>query len=263
MNYILKLLGVISLTLMVALSGCITDTNTNNNQNANNQVQTNTNGNINNNMGLHNYTQNHTPGAGRVVGQNGNINTTMLSAGINAFPKEPLSEEEKLGLIEMREEEKLARDVYLTLYDKWKIPVFQNIANAELSHTTSVKLLLDKYNISDPADNSPVGVFKTPKYQKLYNELVEKGSKSEIDALIVGATIEDLDIYDLQQWSAKTDSEDILYTYANLEKGSRNHMRSFIRTLKNYGGNYTPQYISQEEFDQIINSQVERGPVNR
>ncbi|ADG13496.1 Protein of unknown function DUF2202 [Methanocaldococcus infernus ME] len=251
MNYFLKMVAIVLLISMVAFSGCMANTDNNNNQNIDNQVNT-----PNNVQTNHHNNRN-------VVNNNGDINTTIMHTIIASYPKQELSEKEKEGLIEMREEEKLARDVYLALYNKWKIPIFQNIANSELSHTTSIKILLDKYGIKDPVVDDTPGKFTNPKYQKLYNDLIEKGYKSVIDALIVGCTIEDLDIKDLQYWASITDNEDIKFTYANLEKGSRNHMRSFYRLLKNYGGNYTPKYISQEEFEQIINSQIERGPVNR
>ncbi len=183
----------------------------------------------------------------------------MLCSDVDALPKQTISSEEKEGLLEMREEEKLARDVYLTLYAKWNLPIFKNIANSEQTHTDSIKHLLEKYNISDPVKNDSIGNFSNQKYVELYNSLVEKGSKSEIDALMVGATIEDLDIYDLENWINNTDNEDITLVYENLMKGSRNHMRSFVRMLNSYGVNYTPQYISSEEYEQIINSSMERG----
>nr|3Q4O_A Chain A, Uncharacterized protein MJ0754 [Methanocaldococcus jannaschii DSM 2661]3Q4Q_A Chain A, Uncharacterized protein MJ0754 [Methanocaldococcus jannaschii DSM 2661]3Q4R_A Chain A, Uncharacterized protein MJ0754 [Methanocaldococcus jannaschii DSM 2661] len=172
---------------------------------------------------------------------------------------QPISEEEKEGLIEMREEEKLARDVYLTLYNKWKLQIFKNIAESEQTHMDAVKYLLEKYNIPDPVKNDSIGVFSNPKFEELYKKLVEKGDKSEVDALKVGATIEDLDIADLEKWINKTDNEDIKFVYENLMKGSRNHMRAFVRMLNNYGSNYTPQYISKEEYEEIISSSTERG----
>ena len=196
---------------------------------------------------------------GKLVGSNGDINVSLMYSNINALPKQPISEEEKEGLIEMREEEKLARDVYLTLYNKWKLQIFKNIAESEQTHTDSVKYLLDRYGIEDPVKSDEIGKFSNPKFEQLYKNLVEKGSKSEVDALIVGATIEDLDIADLEHWLNKTDNEDIKFVYENLMKGSRNHLRAFIRMLNNYGANYSPQYISKEEYEQIINSQMERG----
>lgn len=42
-------------------------------------------------------------------------------------------------LLYMREEEKLARDVYITLYEKWGIPVFNNISNRESDHNDLIQ----------------------------------------------------------------------------------------------------------------------------
>ncbi len=76
---------------------------------------------------------------------------------------------------------------------------------------------------------------------------------------MVGATIEDLDIKDLQEAAVQTDKQDIIAVYANLERGSRNHMRSFTKNITRLGGTYTPEYISQSEYDAIISSENERG----
>lgn len=52
--------------------------------------------------------------------------------------------------MQMREEEKLARDVYLELYETWDLPVFYNIAQSEQTHMGAVKTLIEKYNLKDP-----------------------------------------------------------------------------------------------------------------
>ncbi len=173
-----------------------------------------------------------------------------------------LSETEIKSLIQMREEEKLARDVYLTLYKKWNLNIFANIAKSEETHTNAVKTLLDRYHIEDPVKSNEVGVFTSNEMQKLYNDLVAQGSKSLVDALIVGATVEDLDIKDLEDFLKVTDNEDIKIIYQNLVKGSRNHLRAFVRTIEQNGGTYKPKYITKEEYQEIISSDWERGPVS-
>jgi len=170
-----------------------------------------------------------------------------------------LSDSETEGLIQMREEEKLARDVYLTLGEEWGQNIFTNIASSENTHTDSVKTLLDRYEIEDPVTDDTVGVFKSATMQKLYDDLVSQGSQSLEDALVVGATIEDLDINDLNTLLDDTDNEDITIIYENLAKGSRNHLRAFMRSLENQGGSYEAQYISSEEFQSILDSEQERG----
>ncbi len=167
-----------------------------------------------------------------------------------------LSDTEKADLLQLREEEKLARDVYYYAYDKYGISVFTNISNSEQAHMDAVLAILNTYRLTDPA-SSMVGVFNNTTLQSLYNDLVAKVDLSEMDALEVGATIEDLDIYDIEEFIAKTDKTDILVMYESLMCGSRNHMRSFYSQITAGSGTYSPQYITQEVFNSIINSSKE------
>lgn len=155
----------------------------------------------------------------------------------------------------MREEEKLAMDVYNFLYQKWGTPIFQNIAESELTHTNSVKTLLDTYGIADPAVNTAAGKFADPALQALYDQLITKGSASLAEALKVGAAIEEIDILDLKEELELTTNADIERVYDNLLQGSYNHLRSFVTNLKNQTGEtYAPQYLSAEEYQSILTS---------
>ncbi len=181
---------------------------------------------------------------------------------ISSLPKEELSDQEKESLIQMREEEKLAHDVYLTLYQKWNLPIFSNIARSEQTHTDAIKALLERYNIEDPVKSEEIGVFTSSKLQKLYNDLVLQGEKSLLDGLKVGATIEDLDIKDLEDFMKTINNQDIILVYQNLTKGSRNHLRSFVRLIESNGGSYSPQYISVDYYNKVINSEMERNVIS-
>lgn len=178
---------------------------------------------------------------------------------IDIYPVEELSQKEIDGLMLMREEEKLARDVYLELYDIWGQQIFSNIGRSEDTHTNAIKSLLNKYELEDPMTNDIRGVFENQDLQNLYDSLVEQGSRSLLDALKVGATIEDLDIYDLQDLNKVSDNQDITAVYNNLEKGSRNHLRSFTKMIERNGGTYEAQYITEEYYNEIIGSDMERS----
>jgi hypothetical protein len=161
--------------------------------------------------------------------------------------------EEIAGLVYMREEEKLARDVYLALYEVWGQPVFQNIASSEQAHMDSVLSLLEQYGVSDPAAGKGQGEFDNPVFQSLYEELVAQGSLSQIEASRVGATIEDLDIVDLQELLDDTSNEYIVQVYSNLLSGSENHLRAFVSNLERQGGGpYVPVYLDQDAYETII-----------
>ncbi len=170
----------------------------------------------------------------------------------------PLSEEEANGLLYMVEEEKLARDVYLTLYNETGIQVFEMIAGSEQRHMDAVLSLIEKYNLTAPQTLDQVGVFQNEELQALYDQLVEQGSQSDVEALKVGALIEETDIKDLQEWTAKTDNEDIKQVYENLMTGSENHLRAFVRNLEASGVSYTAQVLPQEQVSEILSG--ENGP---
>ena len=166
-----------------------------------------------------------------------------------------LQEEEDLKF--SREEEKLARDVYLFSYTKYGNTIFNNIAKSEQRHMDQVLVLLNDYQISDPA-SSEIGVFSNQELQELYDELISKSNISLIEAFEVGAIIEDLDINDLNILESRTDKSDLLYVYNSLECGSRNHLRSYINQLKLNNTEYNPEYISITDFNEIINSTKEQ-----
>lgn len=181
----------------------------------------------------------------------GNSNVQEI-ANLPAADPGSLSEQEIADLVFMREEEKLAHDVYATLYSQWGLSVFENIASSELVHTEAIKVLLDRYGIDDPAQ-SQVGVFTDPDLQTLYNQLVLRGSTSLTEALKVGAAIEEIDILDLQARIAETNIQDISQVYENLILGSENHLRAFTRVLNTQTGEvYQPSYLSPEAYQSIV-----------
>lgn len=202
---------------------------------------------------------------GYFLGSNENLEKPLsddilnIKEGDLVYTNTGLVNDESASLVYMREEEKLARDVYLTLYQKWGLPIFKNIASSEQTHTDSIKTLLNKYGVDDPVKNDEIGAFNNQDLLKLYRDLVSKGLESIEDALYVGALIEDLDIKDLQDRIDQTENSDIIFVYENLQRGSRNHLRSFVSQIEKYGGEYKPTYISEEEFRNIISTNRERG----
>lgn len=189
------------------------------------------------------------------------VSTSALSARLAAIPTTDLSTTEADALVFMREEEKLARNVYQLLYAQWGQTVFTNIATSEQQHMDAVALLLTRYGLPDPAAGTAAGVFVDPALQQMFDALMAQGRTSLVAALTVGATIEDLDIKDLQIRLAQTDNADVQLVFNELMKGSRNHLRAFISQLTNLGVTYTPQYITQAEFDAIVGSPRETGSI--
>ncbi len=177
-----------------------------------------------------------------------------------ALSDSDLTELEIQGILFMREEEKLARDVYLALAERWDMNVFSNIARSEQTHMDSVLTLIDLFDLEDPVGNAGQGVFLNQDLQTLYNDLIERGNMSLEEALLVGGAIEEIDILDLQENLAVTENGAVIEVYNNLLKGSINHLRSFVRTYERQTGeSYQPQFMSQEAYDELMASSAALG----
>ena len=149
----------------------------------------------------------------------------------------PLSQAEKDGLVLMREEEKLARDVYRVLGAEYSLRVFTNIASVREHAHGGREDACSTGTASriPPALTSP-GVFRIPSCSSCTTTLIAQGDDSLTAALRVGIAIERLDIADLKAHIAETKHSDIRRVYTNLLRGSQNHLRAFETLLARYGG---------------------------
>jgi hypothetical protein len=185
------------------------------------------------------------------AGPNGRPDTRPFGLRTQVTAVVPLVAEDANSLLWMREEEKLARDVYRRLYDQWRDPVFANIAKSEQRHFDALGSLISTYQLTDTASLFD-GTFFQAELQELYYTRLNAGTVSLVSALTVGATIEDLDIRDLQDAIDATANSALKVTYGKLLDGSKNHLRAFASRLQLMGVEYTPQYIDTVLYDSII-----------
>lgn len=180
-------------------------------------------------------------------------NSGLTKDSILSMPYENISPSEQNSLSYMREEEKLARDVYITLFNKYGIKAFNNISKSEQTHTDAIKYIIQKYSLDDPIKNDVIGVFINQDLQNLYNKLIAQGYQSDIEALKVGALIEEVDIIDLVKGiNEEVDNQDIKLVYNNLKMGSENHLRAFVKNLSTRGIVYTPQLLDIDTYNSIV-----------
>ena len=147
-----------------------------------------------------------------------------------------LTADEIAGLRYMREEEKLAQDVYQFLGGKYDARVFTNIARSETQHAETVKAFLDAFRIADPASGRAAGSYENDELQSLYAQLVARGEHSLNAAISVGIAIEERDIADLKARIAATDRADLKAMYGTLLRASKNHLSAFTRQLDGSAG---------------------------
>jgi hypothetical protein len=149
----------------------------------------------------------------------------------------------------------LAHDVYIYAFEKYGLAIFQNIANSESQHSSSILALMDSYQINDPLkDNTSIGQFADPVIKSLHNQLTSRVDLNLEEAIKVRLLIEDMDINDLGMGIGETSNTAIAGVYSKLWCGSYNHMRSFENLATAANATYSPEFISLELYNSIINS---------
>ncbi|MHB8119924.1 MAG: DUF2202 domain-containing protein [Methanothrix sp.] len=162
-----------------------------------------------------------------------------------------LSSCETQGLLFIWEEEKAARDLYTSLYDKNNLSIFMDLVRSEQSHMEQAKATIDKYGLAIPGKDEP-GAFQNQTLQKIHDKFLAEGLQSDQDALKAAATFEEISIMDLEREMSATKTEDIRVVYQGLQAGSRKHLRSYVADLHDLGIEYVPRYLDKSEFEKII-----------
>ena len=162
-----------------------------------------------------------------------------------------LTMREKEGLLFIWEEEKAACDLYTSLYDKNNLSIFMNLRRSEQSHMDQAKAIMDKYRLAIPGKDEP-GVFQNQTLQKIHDEFLIEGLRSDQDALMVAATFEEISIMDLEREMSATKTEGIKVVYQGLLAGSRKHLRSYVADLQAGGIQYAPKYLDKAWFEDIV-----------
>ncbi|MFH0968387.1 MAG: DUF2202 domain-containing protein [Methanobacteriota archaeon] len=155
--------------------------------------------------------------------------------GFNLTIPEPsnysITETEIADLLFMREEEQMSHDLYAVWAEMYALPIFGNIAQAEVTHASEVQFLLDRYNVSSENIGNLSSGYGEPSIQTLSTTLEKMGDLSMTDALKAGVMIEEQDISDLEKVLANTTREDLKVVYGNLLSGSENHLSAFNTQL--------------------------------
>ena len=149
-----------------------------------------------------------------------------MGADLTGVPSGTLTATQKTKLAAMAEEEKLAHDLYVVFGDKYGTP-FSRITNAETRHLAEVRIVLNRYAITDPTAGKAAGTFTTASTQQLYNKLLAQGTASVDGANTAARTVESTDITDLKAAATGVTAPDVTQVYKNLLAASQRHLVAF------------------------------------
>lgn len=139
----------------------------------------------------------------------------------------------------MREEERLARDLYRAFAEEYgSNTAFDRIASSEQRHFDAIGRLLRLYGLDDPSAGLAPGTYAQPTLTAMYDELLALGRKSIDDAYEAGIAVEEADIEDLANAIARTTAPEAKHVLESLKRGSERHLAAYT-TYRN-GSTPTP-----------------------
>ena len=173
-----------------------------------------------------------------------------------AASQNEISKSDRDAIIYVVQEEKVAHDFYKAMYELHGVISFRSISKSEGLHMDQAKQLIEHFGIEDPNKEyyDTPGSFKNPKFEEMYNSLVRNGTNSIVDALVEAARFEEMDIVDIQRFTASTQDEYLKSTFEKLSGVSENHLKALVKDLFERGVEYTPKYLSAEQYNEIITS---------
>ena len=162
-------------------------------------------------------------------------------------------------LIYIREEEKMARDLYIGMYNSWGLSIFKSISEEEQEHINAMLELFKMYSIVDPLAGDVPRNYTNQHIANLHTSLLTQGMQSNKDGLKACALQEEISMQDLDLAMKSTQQQAINKVYSELQRDSINHLRSFIHSLEIFGERYMAVKIPQQTVDAIILDKMDRG----
>jgi hypothetical protein len=174
-----------------------------------------------------------------------------LKQELRATPAESMSADESAGVLYTYEGQRLARDLHSVLGELWQAPIFEDAESDSDLAVQAAALLLPRAGVTPPPQHP--GSYTDPQLSELYVELTSEGSASMVSALEASATLEELNIIDIQTQLSKTDKADLQLVYRHLIEAGGHELWSFTRGIERFGGQpYQPRYLTPEGYADIL-----------
>jgi hypothetical protein len=171
-------------------------------------------------------------------------------------PNAPLGESDRRTLLYVSEQEKLARDLYASLSETWRLDVFHTTSGSEDIHADALRTLLARYRLPDPSQGLGRGEFTSVDLAERYDDLIARGRFSPVEALKAAASVEELEIQDIGSRLRRVQAPELQNVLENVVASDKHHLRSLVVALRRLGHTYAPSRLPREQFDTILDEQA-------
>jgi len=158
-------------------------------------------------------------------------------------------------LFKLYQEEKMSYELMGEFYNNWQLEVFNSVKERDEKHVWCMDKVIMKYGYEN--NNSAAGnLFNDKKIQAFYDEMSVKGSISDLSALEAAAYIKERSIYELRERIVTQSDPYIVKVIFLMEQASQKQFRALVESIKLSGSDYTPVYLTEDEYNNIV------APVN-
>jgi hypothetical protein len=171
-------------------------------------------------------------------------------------PATSLSDDDRRTLLHVSEQEKLARDLYVTLSETWRLDVFHTTSGSEDIHADALRTLLGRYKLPDPALGLGRGEFSRSDLAERYDDLIARARFSPVEALKAAASVEELEIDDMSTRLARVQATEIQNVLESVVSSDKHHLRSLVVALRKLGHTYIPTRLPADQYDLILDEQA-------
>jgi hypothetical protein len=155
--------------------------------------------------------------------------------------------------LKLYNEERMAYDLYGEFYERWALSVFKKVQEREAKHVWCVERIMDNYGFTYNT-NVISGSYPDKEIQKIYDELTVKGCISDLAALEAAAYIKEKHISQLRERIRYQEDEYIVKVIFLMESAAQSHLRAFVKSIRLSGSDYSPVFLTDDEFRNIMDS---------
>lgn len=153
--------------------------------------------------------------------------------------------------LKLYQEEKLAYDLYGEFYERWSLGVFNKVQQREAKHVWCVEKIMDNYGY-DYEINDKSGLYPDREIQKIYDDLSVKGCISDLAALEAAAYIKEKHICQLRERIRYQEDEYVVKVIFLMESAAQSHLRAFVNSIRLSGSDYSPVFLTDDEFSNVM-----------
>lgn len=185
------------------------------------------------------------------------IDTTALREKLTSLAGKSRPRPDEIPILaHLYEVEKLGSEAVRHVLLKYENPVsvLADIQDAEESQAAAMDVILDVFDIDDPSPDDNVGDFQNQEIQSVWDDHIDHAKhNTDMEAVIAVTRVFEYQLNVAIDARALMTEASGRYTVEVIYAMNKNHFLALFRYLKSRGVQYTPLFLSPDEFSEESN----------